>query len=76
VELAGDVASAELGLQLLAGEHAWGLGRLIRGSVEAIGGRWLLPTVARGSPERRSGGGGVGSLGCTQRREKRCNWRL
>jgi hypothetical protein len=72
VELIGDDASAEIELRLQAGEHEGELGKLIRGSVEAIGGRWLPPTVVRGLPERRSGGGGVWRPGCAQRKEKRC----
>jgi hypothetical protein len=59
VELTGDDASVEIGLRLLAGEHEWGLGKRIRGPVEAIGGQRLLPTVVRGLSERRSDGGGV-----------------
>jgi hypothetical protein len=72
VELTGDDASAEIELRLLAGEHEGELGKLIRGLVEAIGGRWLPPTVVWGLPERRSSGGGVWRPGCTQRKEKRC----
>jgi hypothetical protein len=45
---------AEIGLQLLAGEHKWGFGKPARGSVEALGGRWLLPTAVSTSPEGRS----------------------
>jgi hypothetical protein len=55
VELAGKDAPAEIGLRLLAGEHEWGLGKPARGSVEAKGDRWLLPTATSTSPEGRSG---------------------
>jgi hypothetical protein len=72
VELTGDDASVEIGLRLLAGEHEWGMGKRIRGSVEAKGGQRLLPTVVRGLSERRSDGGRVRGPGCAQRREKRC----
>jgi hypothetical protein len=73
VELTGDDASVEIGLRLLAGEHEWGLGERIRGSVEANGGQRRLPTVVRGLSERRSDGGGVQGPGCAQQREKRGN---
>jgi hypothetical protein len=55
VELVGNGAQAEIGLRLLVGEHEWGLGKPARGSVEAMGGRWLLPTATSTSPEGRSG---------------------
>jgi hypothetical protein len=58
MELTGDDASVEIGLRLLAGEHEWGLGKWIRGSVEANGGQRRLPTVVRGLSERRSRGDG------------------
>jgi hypothetical protein len=50
----GKGAPVEIGGRLGAGEHKQRLGKLAEELVEAMGGRWLLPTVASSSPERRS----------------------
>jgi hypothetical protein len=51
----GNCAPAKIGGRLGAGEHEQRSGKLARGSVRAMGTRWWLCTVTRGSPERRSG---------------------
>jgi hypothetical protein len=48
-------APAEIEGRLGAGEHEQESGKLVRGSVRAMGARWWLSTATRGSPERRSG---------------------
>jgi hypothetical protein len=62
----GEGAPVEIGRRLGAREHEWRSGKLAEELAGAMGGRWLLPTVTRGSPERKSGGGGVGSSGCAR----------
>jgi hypothetical protein len=69
----GDYALAKIGGRLGAGKHKQGSRKFARGSVRAIGARWWLSTVIRGSPERRSGGGGNWSSGCARRRGKDAN---
>jgi hypothetical protein len=51
----GKGAPVEIGGRLGAGEHEQRSRKLVEESVEAMGGRWLLPTVASSSPEGRSG---------------------
>jgi hypothetical protein len=50
----GNRAPAKIGGRLGAGEHEQSSGKLGTGSVRAMGARWWLSTVTRGSPERRS----------------------
>jgi hypothetical protein len=50
----GSGAPAEIRWHLGAGEHEQRLGKLARGSMGAMGGRWRLSTVASTSPEGRS----------------------
>jgi hypothetical protein len=51
----GGRALAKIGGRLWAVKHKQGSGKLARGSVRAMGARWWLSTVTRGSPERKSG---------------------
>jgi hypothetical protein len=53
--LVGSGAPAGIQRRLEAGEHEQGSGKLARGLVGAMGARWWLSMVARGSPERESG---------------------
>jgi hypothetical protein len=53
--IVSDRALARIGGQQGARKHKQGSGKLARGSVKAMGARWWLSTVTRGSPERRSG---------------------
>jgi hypothetical protein len=55
VDLVGKGAPVEIEGWLGAGEHEQRWAKLAEESVEAMGGRWLLPTVASSSPEGRSG---------------------
>jgi hypothetical protein len=71
VAVAGSGALAEIRWCLGAGEHDQVLGKLARGSVGAMGGRRRLSTVARSSPEGRSGAAVVIGLGVHTARGKR-----
>jgi hypothetical protein len=53
--IVGSSAPAKIRRRLKAGEHEQGLGKLARGSVGAMGGRWWLSMAASTSPEVRSG---------------------
>jgi hypothetical protein len=53
--IVGNRAPTKIGGRLGAGKYKQGLGKLARGSVRAMGARWWLSTVTRGSPERKSG---------------------
>jgi hypothetical protein len=52
--IVGEGASVEIGRWPSAREHKWRSEKLAEELVGAMGGRWLLPTVTRGSPERKS----------------------
>jgi hypothetical protein len=53
--IVGSSAPAKIRRCLKAGEHEQGLGKLVRRSVGAMGGRWWLSTATSTSPEGRSG---------------------
>jgi hypothetical protein len=66
--IVGHCASAKIEGRLGAGEHRQGSGKLVRGSVRAMGARWWL------SRREGAGGGCDWSSGCARQGEKRCKW--
>jgi hypothetical protein len=65
--IVGNGVPAGIGGRLGVGEHERGSRKLSRGSVRAMGTRWRLSMVTRGSPEwrkeRRRWRSGLGALG-------------